>query len=172
MTYEEKNASFRLTGRVQLILLASPHDQIHQKPSKYGIGDQLCLDHKYVEAITETSLIKNNTLPVEDVSHISNNSCLIALKHKSFFKAFKNLVHNKWLNGESTLIVIFPKAEQFKKITFQQQVNIFSSCFIWAFGRFLGTFYPKSPRRSKPHLQKCSFKFPRKYSHPELWLLG
>lgn len=117
MTYEEKNASFRLTSRVRLILLASPHDQIHQKPSKYGIGDQLCLDHKNVEAITEakTSLIKSNTLSVEDVSQISNNSCLIALQHKSFLKAFKNLVHNKWFNCESTLIVIFQKLGSLKK---------------------------------------------------------
>lgn len=114
MTYEEKNASFRLTGGVRLILLASAYDQIHQKPSKYGIVDQQCLDHKNVEAITGMLLIKNNTLSVEDVSQISNNSCLIALKHKSFLKASKNLVHNKWFNCEATLIIIFQKLGSLK----------------------------------------------------------
>ena len=50
---------------VCLILLAPPHDQIHQNPSKHGVTDQLHLGHSTLEAITESSPIRDDTFSVE-----------------------------------------------------------------------------------------------------------
>lgn len=66
----------------------STHDQIHQKPSKYGVMDQLYLGHRNLEAFIGTSPINHNTLSME---RISDNSCLTAFKHV-ILKGFQKLV--------------------------------------------------------------------------------